>query len=377
MNSAVDLAPSLGPIVVSARLSQNMQAMAQVLHDRGFSCAVAPTMSAVVDAIQTDAATIVITEDVLAIDDAIAQLVEGLNQQPEWSDIPVVFLLKDCQRFQSCLTALREAQRQGALTLLETPLQTHSFITVIRSCLQHRQQQYKLRDTLQQLRESNQELESFSYAAAHDLKAPLRGIRNLSEWLSEDLSDMIPADSQAQLQLMGQRVERMETLLNDLLEYSRLGHTNQQIESIDVGELIQELLTAFQVSPDIVIRLVTPFPTLEGRALRLRRVFSNLISNAIKYGCLNQQGEITLSAKENLSWYEFAIADSGLGIDPVHHKKIFGIFETVRPADAQSTGIGLAIVKKLVEAEGGSVRVVSEVGQGATFYFTWPKRPHP
>jgi len=354
-----------------------MAAMEQVLLGQRIACAIAPTMNAAVDAIQGSVAAIIITEDMLAADGAIAQLVNGLNQQPDWSDIPVVFLLKDCQRFQPCLKALREAQRQGALTLLEMPLQAHGFITVVRSCLQHRQQQYKLRDTLQQLRESNQELESFSYAAAHDLKAPLRGIRNLSDWLFEDLDGVIPDDNQIQLQMMGQRVERMETLLNDLLEYSRLGRTNQQIESIDVEDLIQDLLTAFQVSPDIVIRLATPLPTIEGRALRLRRVFSNLISNAVKYGCVDQQGEIILSAEETSSWYDFAIADHGPGIDPAYHKKIFGIFETIQPADAHSTGIGLAIVKKLVEAEGGSVRVASEVGQGATFYFTWPKQPRP
>ncbi len=377
MSSATALPTDCGSIVLSAQLPQNTEAMERVLEEQGFSCAIAPTIAAVVGAIQAEVDLVILTEDVLAIGGAIDQLVAGLNQQPEWSDIPVIFLLKDCRRFPACLVALQGAQRQGGLTLLEIPLQPYRFVSVVRACLQHRQQQYKLRDTLQQLRESNQELESFGYAAAHDLKAPLRGIHNLSTWLSEDLSGVIPAESQEQLQMLGQRVERMEALLNDLLEYSRIGRTNQKIEPIDVGALVQELLTAFQAPPEIAIQLIAPFPTLEGRSLRLRRVFSNLISNAIKYGCANQQGEITLSAEDRSSYYEFAIADNGPGIDPAYHEKIFGIFETLQPTDADSTGIGLAIVKKLVEVEGGSVRIESENGEGTTFYFTWPKQAWP
>lgn len=377
MSSAAESTRSLGPIVLAARLRQNRLAMQQVLNSAGFTSRAVSTMSAVVEAIQAEVAAVIITEDMLAIFEDVALLVAGLNQQPEWSDIPVIFLLKDCQRFPTCLMALQEVKRQGGLTLLEMPLQTHSFLAIVQACLQHRQQQYKLQRTLLQLRESNQELESFSYAAAHDLKAPLRGIHNLSQWLSEDLGNAISAESQGHLDLMGQRVERMEALLNDLLEYSRLGRTNQPPELTAVGALVEDLVAAFQIAPDISIRLATSFPTLMGRPLRLRRVFSNLISNAIKYGCAEPPKTITISAEEYPTHYEFAIADEGPGIDPAYHEKIFGVFETIQPADAHSTGIGLAIVKKLVEAEGGSVRVVSERGQGATFYVTWPKQPRP
>ncbi|MGG6293349.1 PAS domain S-box protein [Leptolyngbya sp. AN02str] len=228
------------------------------------------------------------------------------------------------------------------------------------------------------LSERNQELNQFAYIVSHDLKAPLRGARNLAEWLQEDLEGQIPPDNQEQLQLMVRQVDRMDALISDLLEYSRAGRTNQQVELVDVGNMVEELKLAWALPPEIKLRFTTPTPTFDARRLNLEQVLSNLIGNAIKYGCENQQGEVTIAIQEHPDWYEFAIADKGPGIEPMYHERIFGVFETLQPkADTGSTGIGLAIVKKLIEAEGGSIWVDSQPGAGATFYFTWPKAPHP
>lgn len=232
-----------------------------------------------------------------------------------------------------------------------------------------------LKATAADLNQRNQDLNQFAYVVSHDLKAPLRGIRNISEWLQEDLGDQIPPDNQDQLQLLVSRVDRMEALINDLLEYSRAGRVKQPPEHIEVGELVADVLETLSVPPEVTVRLATPLPVLEARRLMLSQVFANLISNAIKYGCPDERGEVVLSAQEQGTYYEFAIADQGPGIDPAYHEKIFGIFETLQKTDRpENTGIGLAIVKKLVEAEEGTIRLESAVGAGITFYFTWPKQ---
>ncbi len=229
------------------------------------------------------------------------------------------------------------------------------------------------------LDQRNKDLNQFAYVVSHDLKAPLRGIHNLSQWLQEDLGDIIPPDNQNQLRLLGNRVTLMETLINDLLDYSRAGRVKQPPERVDVAELVREVVSILTVPPGIVIRVATKLPTFQVRRVMLSQVFANLISNAIKYGCVKGQGEITISAWEQLDGYRFAIADKGPGIAPADQAKIFGVFETLQSNQSTvletgtvvSTGIGLAIVKRLVRAEGGKIWVESDVGAGATFSFTW------
>ena len=175
-------------IVLSASFGRNGTVLRQALESQGFVCVSAPTVRAVVDAIQTNADLVVITEEVLTTEKQIKDLTKCLNNQPEWSDIPVILLLKDCRRFPSCMAFLRNKEYFGSLVLLEMPIKQHEFISVVRSCLQNRQQQYALRDTLYQLRESNQILENFSHMVAHELRNPLNAIVPSLEMLSQDNS---------------------------------------------------------------------------------------------------------------------------------------------------------------------------------------------
>ncbi|MEB3358311.1 MAG: PAS domain-containing protein [Synechococcales bacterium] len=224
------------------------------------------------------------------------------------------------------------------------------------------------------LKRRNQDLNQFAYVVSHDLKAPLRGIRNLAQWLKEDLGTLIPADSQEQLDLLMSRVDRMESLISGLLDYSRAGQRQSSAELVDVGELLRKITGSLSLPLGVTVQLTGRMPTFQTRRLVLSQVFANLISNAVSYGCPNQQGNVVVSVWEGAEAYEFAIADSGPGIAPSYHERIFNIFETLSTRDVpQSTGIGLSIVKKLVEEAGGTIRVESQLGAGATFYFTWPK----
>ncbi|MDJ0679524.1 MAG: PAS domain S-box protein [Xenococcaceae cyanobacterium MO_167.B52] len=225
----------------------------------------------------------------------------------------------------------------------------------------------------QQLKKSNQELEQFAYVTSHDLKAPLRAIANLSEWIEEDLEDKLDDDTRYNMNLLRSRVHRLENLINGLLAYSRVGRLKSAPQTVVVGELIAEIIDSLDVPDNFVIETIGEMPTLVTEITPLNQVFSNLLANAIKHSDCNN-GRITISVTEQADCYEFSVGDNGKGIAPQYHEKIFTIFQTLEARDVkESTGIGLAIVKKAVENQGGTVKVESNVGAGATFTFSWRK----
>jgi light-regulated signal transduction histidine kinase (bacteriophytochrome) len=231
-----------------------------------------------------------------------------------------------------------------------------------------------LAQTTSLLQRRNKELDEFAYVASHDLKAPLRAIANLSEWIEDDLAGQLPEENQQQLQLLRQRVYRMEQLINGLLTYSRIGRTQPTLETIQVSTLLAEVIDSISPPPTFNIEISPNMPTLTTKPILLSQVFSNLINNAIKHHN-RPDGCIKISAEDQGEFYEFAVADDGPGIAPENYNKIFVIFQTLYPSETNdNTGIGLSIVKKIVETEGGSIRVDSSPGQGATFRFSWRKR---
>lgn len=230
-----------------------------------------------------------------------------------------------------------------------------------------------LTDTMAMLEQRNQELDQFAYVTSHDLKAPLRAIANLATWIEEDLGAELPAENKEQFELLKSRVQRMEGLINGLLEYSRIGRTHQSRERVDVAELLAEVIDSISPLGEFTVEVAPDMPVLEATKVPLVQVFSNLITNAIKHHD-RPDGTVRISARELDKAYEFSVTDDGPGIDPAYHEKIFTIFQTLKARDQlESTGIGLSLVKKIVTSEGGTVTVDSEPGKGATFRFTWSK----
>jgi PAS domain S-box-containing protein len=232
-----------------------------------------------------------------------------------------------------------------------------------------------LRATAARLEERNRELEQFNYVVSHDLKAPLRAIGSLSEWLEEDLQDQLTNESLRNMQLLRGRVYRLEALINGLLQYSRLGSSKLRFELVLVAELLAEVIDSLSPPPGFTVVVQPPMPILNTDRMLLGQVFTNLIDNAITHHH-RPQGQVKITVSEQEDFYEFAVSDDGLGIDERFYNKIFMIFQTLEPRDKRErTGIGLALVKRIVKRQGGQIWIVSAVGKGSTFYFTWPKKP--
>lgn len=230
---------------------------------------------------------------------------------------------------------------------------------------------------LQELRRANTELSDFAYIVSHDLKAPLRAISSLAGWLAEDYGDKLDQSGREQLQLLLKRTKRMHNLIEGILTYSRLGRLKPTLVRIDSGEAARQVIEALSPPPGIAIRLEGRFPVIVYDRTHIEQLFQNLIGNAVKY-LGRPQGEVVVSCADRGEHWEFSVRDNGPGIAPEHFERIFKIFQTLKPRDeVESTGIGLTIVKKIVEQYGGRVWVESQLGQGSTFFFTIPKSLQP
>lgn len=223
-----------------------------------------------------------------------------------------------------------------------------------------------------ELERSNRELNQFAYIASHDLKAPLRAIANLAGWIQEDAFALLPDSSKEHLAKLQNRIKRMEALLNDLLTYSRAGRVEGDVKWVDSGALIRGIIEFLAPPPGFTITLDSTMPKFMTVSVPLETVLRNLIGNAIKHHN-RPDGHIHIGAQEKAGLIEFMVRDDGPGIAPQYHDRIFELFQTLRPRDqVEGSGMGLAVVKKIVESRNGTLRLESEEGKGATFWFTWP-----
>jgi len=232
----------------------------------------------------------------------------------------------------------------------------------------------ELKSTNQRVESINQELKDFAYIVSHDLKAPLRGIKNLADWISDDYGDKLGKKGKEQISLLLARVGRMHNLIDGVLEYSRVGRVKEEQVQVNLNELISNVIDMVTPPENIEITVENELPTVTCEKTRITQVFENLLSNAIKY-MDKPHGQIKISFDDEDGFWKFGVTDNGPGIEEKHFEKIFQMFQTLSPRDEfESTGVGLTVVKKIVELYGGKIWVESKVGQGSTFFFTLPKQ---
>ncbi|HEX6915509.1 MAG TPA: ATP-binding protein [Chitinophagaceae bacterium] len=244
-------------------------------------------------------------------------------------------------------------------------------LTALAESLNHMAQELSTNISL--LKEKNEELDQFAHIVSHDLKGPLRGIDNVVSWIEEDHQSELTPKLAEYLQLIKGRVIRTENLIHGILSYARIGKEIVPKEPVDVNELLEEVKDSLPADRDIRILIPERLPVIPTERIPLFQVFANLVSNAVKYND-KEHGEIKIFYRDSGEKYEFFVQDNGPGIPDQYHKRIFIIFQTLKERDSfESTGVGLAIVKKILDKRNERISVSSVPGEGATFSFTWSK----
>jgi PAS domain S-box-containing protein len=228
----------------------------------------------------------------------------------------------------------------------------------------------------EELARSNEELERFAYVASHDLRAPLRAIDNLATWIAEDEGESLSESARSYLDRLHSRIQRMQKMVEDLLVYSRAGREQHRPDKVGAAVLVRDIAELLSPPPGFLITAGESLPVLTTERVPLETVLRNLIGNAVKHHDRPQEGRVSVQAIPRGQWVEFVVADNGPGIAPQFHERVFEVFQTLKPRDeVEGSGIGLAIVKKIVESRGGRIWIESTRGEGAAFHFTWPASP--
>lgn len=225
---------------------------------------------------------------------------------------------------------------------------------------------------IHELENANEDLKNFAYVVSHDLKAPLRAIGSLANWIASDQGHKLDDEGREHLRLLLQRVRRLDGFIDGVLQYSRIGMVHETVVTVDLEQLVKEVVDLLAPPPHITVTGTEGLPTVRAERTRIQQVFQNLIANAIRF-MDKPEGWIGIECRPEGDRWLFSVADNGAGIEERHFERIFQLFQTLNPRDrVESTGVGLTIVKKIVETYGGRIWLESVRGQGTTFFFTLP-----
>jgi len=241
---------------------------------------------------------------------------------------------------------------------------------------QRKKTEEKLKETLKDLERSNKELEQFAYVASHDLQEPLRMVTSYVQLLERRYKDKLDSDANEFIAYAVDGAGRMQSMINDLLDYSRVGTTGKTFEKTNcarvLGQAVVNLQGAIEESGAVIAK--NKLPTIKADESQLIQLFQNLIDNAIKFRGKEPSRVHVAAKKKGKEWF-FSVQDNGIGIDPQYAERIFVIFQRLHNRKKYSgTGIGLAICKRIAERHGGRIWVESEPGKGSTFFFTIPRK---
>ncbi|HEY3863512.1 MAG TPA: ATP-binding protein [Verrucomicrobiae bacterium] len=322
---------------------------------------------------------LVIGEEILD-QKSLARLSDFLGRQPPWSDMPIILLTAAGEIQPQTYRVLDFLGARANVTLLEKPLRVYTLISVVKTALRSRNRQYEVRHLLEsqetlvrqrtaKLQETVGELEAFSYSIAHDMRAPLRSLQGFAQILLTDHGSQLDANGRKYLSRIAGSAERMDKLIRDVLNYSRVVSSELALEMVDVESLLRGIVETYPMfAPDKAdVELEGPFPPVLGNEAILTQIFSNLMGNGVKFVPPGVKPRLRVWSESKPSVVRLFVQDNGIGIAADQQERIFGIFQKVHKS-FDGTGIGLAIVKKAVERIGGKVCLESELAKGSTFW---------
>ena len=315
-------------------------------------------------------------------------LLAALANQPPWSDIPLILLTTPSRIARQTRRLVESLGQSANVVLLERPIRILTLVQTVESALRARRRQYEVRDlqgTLEtrvtertaQLEATLKEMDTFSYTIAHDLRAPLRHMSRFSEALDVECGGALTPDGAGYLRQIRSGAERMDALVQDILRYSRLTRLELAMRPVDLGALVEDVLR--EMAPELrdrkahVVRDRLSDPVLADPVL-LSQALTNLVANAVKFVAPGTAPAIRIRSEPRAGWTRIWVEDNGIGIAPRHHGRVFEIFERLHGSTAYGgTGIGLAIVRRVVERQGGRVGLESEEGSGSRFWIDLPR----
>ncbi len=388
-------------VLVLAPLGRDGRMAREVLAQNGVHAEVCPDMVALCAAIDGGAGALLLTEEAL-VPGALGQLAERLARQPRWSDLPIVVLTLGTDSGNAGIRALQALHPAANATLLERPVRLMSLVTAIQAALRSRQRQYEMRDHLREreragamlanlnrtleervlertrrLQEINQQLESFSYSVSHNLRTPLRAMHGYAEALLNDFGNVLNGTGQDYAERLIGACRRMDGIIRDLLEYSRLSRTDVPLGAVALEQVAREVVAMQQEevarSGGRIELRIDPGHRVQAHPAVLGQALGNLVGNALKFVPPGRTPDVRLISQQRDDHVRLWVIDNGIGIAPEHQGLIFGVFERLHHDDRYpGTGVGLAMVRMATERMGGTVGVESEAGCGSRFWIELP-----
>jgi signal transduction histidine kinase len=285
---------------------------------------------------------------------------------------------------QGTIDTAIEAMKAGALDYILKPFKLSIVLPVLERGLAMRKLrlenaalQQRVSERTAELEGMNRELEAFAYSISHDLRAPVRAVSGFANFLKQDYGDQLPAGGHQLLEVINSSALQMGRMIDSLLELSQLGRRPIELEPVDMAALVAEVVAELQRLPQANRAAVEvgPLPSCSGDPLLLRQVWTNLVSNALKFSARRQQARVEIGGRDEADQLTYFVRDNGTGFDSRYSDRLFNPFRRLHGEEFEGHGVGLSIVKRVVERHGGRVRAESELDRGATFYFTIKARP--
>ena len=377
-------------VIVLAPVGRDGELLSKVARDSGIECETFPDVESFCKGLESSVGAALLTEEALYLDRE-KRLSAVVREQPRWSEVPFVVLTSRGEADARVGMTLRLMEPLRNVTVIERPVRPATIVSALQAALRDRRRQYEVRDTLEALERANAELEKrveertaalvakvtelegFSYSVSHDMRTPLRGIVSNAHIIFEEEASRLSREGREGLLRLSSSAMKMAKLVDDLLEFARLGTSDPKRDRFNLSNLVHSIVDEYRRDPkgcEVELHAQEDVYVVADQRL-VGLTVQNLVENACKYRKTGQAARIWFTAEERNGETIFSIADDGIGFDMAYAPKIFKAFERLhRDADYPGTGIGLANVKRIVERHGGRVWTESEPGKGATFHFT-------